>query len=463
MSQVVETRFDKLRAATSGSVLRAGDDGYDAARRLWNADHDRRPAVIVRARSTRDVQAAVRYAVAEGLELAVRGGGHSMAGLSSVDDGLMIDLSLMNEVTVDPRTRRARAGGGALLGDLDAATQAHGLAVPAGMVSHTGIGGLTLGGGIGWLTRMHGLTADNLESVRIVTADGSVRRAAADENADLFWAVRGGGGNFGVVTEFEYRLYPVGPVVQYGMAFWGHDQGTQVLRALREIIPALPREVGISLRCLNAPRAPFVPAEHQSKLGYALVMVGFGAAEQHARAMEQVRAAVPPLFELAAPMPYVDVQQLLDQVMSWDAYHYEKGTYLPTLSDEAIEIIHEHLSRKVSPMSTLMFYYLDQAYTEVAEAATAFGGTRTARYSMFIVANTAEPGGLEHERAWVRALWDALQPSAVNIGSYVNGMAEPDEARIRAAYGDKYDRLREVKRRYDPDNVFHRNQNIRPA
>ncbi|MGW6196086.1 FAD-binding oxidoreductase [Kribbella sp. NPDC055110] len=463
MTQLAETGFDALRAALEGPALRPGEEGYDEARRLWNAEHDRRPAVIVRPRSAADVQAAVRYAVAEGLEIAVRGGGHSMAGLSSVDDGLMIDLSLLNQVSVDPEARRARAAGGALLGDLDAATQEYGLAAPAGVVSHTGVAGLTLGGGMGLLTRLHGLSIDNLESVQIVTADGSLRRAAADENADLFWAVRGGGGNFGVVTEFEFRLHPAGPIVNYGIAFWGADQGAEMLRAAREVIPALPREVNVLIACLNAPPAPFVPEEHHFKLGYALVVVGFGTPEQHAEAMERLRSATPPLFEFSTPMPYVAVQQLLDEANAWGTYHYEKGTYLEALTDEAIDVITEQFPQKTSPLSVTMFYHLDHGYLETADDATAFSGQRTERYAMFVIATTPVLEALDAERAWVRTFWDAMQPHMVNIGSYVNGMAEPDAARIHAAYGDKYDKLLEIKRKYDPDNVFHRNQNIKPG
>jgi FAD/FMN-containing dehydrogenase len=453
----------ELRTTLSGAVFAPKDEGYDEARRLWNAEHVREPALIAQVHSAEDVQAAVRYAVAEGLEVAVRGGGHSMAGLSSVDGGLMIDLSRLNQVTVDPDARRARVGGGALLRDLDGATQEHGLAVPAGIVSHTGVGGLTLGGGMGLLTRMYGLSIDNLESVQLVTADGSILRAAEDENADLFWAVRGGGGNFGVITEFEFRLYQVGPIVQYGIAFWGQEQGAELLRAARDVIPALPREVNVVIACLNAPPAPFVPAEHHFKLGYALVVVGFGSPEQHAEAMAQLRGLVPPLFEFATPMPYTAVQQLLDEPNAWGAYHYEKGTYLEALTDAAIDVITEQVPHKTSPMSATMFYHLDQGYLEAADDATAFGGQRSERYAMFVIATTPALETLEPERAWARSFWSAMQPHAISIGSYVNGMAEPDADRIRASYGDKYDRLLELKRKYDPDNVFRRNQNINPA
>ncbi|GAA1577069.1 MULTISPECIES: FAD-binding oxidoreductase [Kribbella] len=461
MSQLAEIGVDALRSTMEGPVLLPGDEGYDEARRVWNAEHVRQPAVIARVRSAADVQAAVRYAVAGGLEIAVRGGAHHTSGMASVDGGLMIDLSLLNQVSVDPVVRRARVGGGALLGDLDAAAQEHGLAVPAGIVSHTGVGGLTLGGGMGLLTRMHGLSLDNVESVRIVTADGSLRRAAADENADLFWAVRGAGGNFGVVTEFEFRLHEAGPIVQYGLMFW--EDGATMLRHAREVIPALPREVNVVIACVNAPPAPFVPAEHHFKPGYGLVVVGFGSAEQHAEAVEALRGSSPPLFEFSTPMPYVAVQRLLDEANAWGTYHYEKGSYLETLSDGAIDVITEHFPRRTSPSSVLMAYHLDQGYLETADDATAFGGRRTECYALFAIATTPTLEGLAAERAWVRSVWDALQPHSTNIGSYVNGLIESDEARLRATYGAKYDRLAEVKRKYDPDNVFHRNQNIKPA
>jgi FAD/FMN-containing dehydrogenase len=462
MTQLAEAGFEELRAALEGPVLGPDEDGYDDARRLWNAVHDRRPAVVARVRTAEDVQAAVRFGVAHGLEIAVRGGAHSISGSSSVDDGLMIDLSLMNQVTVDPEARRARVGGGAKLGDLDAAAQAHGLAVPAGVVSHTGVGGLTLGGGMGWLTRMHGLSIDNLESVRIVTADGSLLRAAEDENPDLFWAVRGGGGNFGVVTEFEFRLHEVGPMVQYAMLFWGPDQGAEMLRMAREVIPSLPREINVVVACVNAPPAPFVPEQHHLRPTYALMVVGFGSFEQHAAALDTLRSTVPPLFEFVTPMPYVALQQMLDEANDWGLYNYEKGCYLEDLNDGAIGAITRLLPQKTSPMSVVLFYHLDGAYCEPAEDATAFSGGRTKRYAMFAIAVSPVAEGLEPERAWVRSLYDALLPHALGIGNYVNGLSDHDEARLRASYGAKYDRLVELKRRYDPDNVFHRNQNIKP-
>jgi FAD/FMN-containing dehydrogenase len=380
------------------------------------------------------------------------------------DDGLMIDLSLLNQVTVDPVAKRARVGGGALLQQLDAATQEHGLAVPAGMVSHTGVGGLTLGGGMGWLSRKHGLSIDNMVSAQVVTADGQLRRAAEDENPDLLWALRGGGGNFGVVTEFEFQLHEVGPLVELGLAFWELSQGAEVLRMAREVIAKLPRELNIVIAGMNAPPAPFVPEEHHFKPGYALVVTGFGSADEHAEVMAEIRTALPPLFEFASPMPYTALQQMLDEANAWGRYTYDKGTYLDELTDEAIEVITEHLPRKHSPLSVILFYRLDQAYSEVDEDATAFSGVRTPGYALFVVAVCPIPELLEQEREWDRAFSAALQPYSRGLGSYVNAITETGASdEVRASYGAKYDRLAAIKTKYDPDNVFHRNANIKPG
>ena len=294
MTHTMRGSVSALRAALTGPVIGPADPDYDQARRVWNAGIDRRPAMIARCASSADVAAAVTFAATNGLEITVRGGAHSMSGASVVDEGLMIDLSQLNQVSVDPQAKRARAGGGALLADLDAATQAHGLAVPAGIVSHTGVGGLTLGGGMGWLTRQAGLSIDNLVSAQLVTADGRIQRAAPDENLDLFWAIRGGGGNFGVVTEFEFRLHQAGPTVQLGLLFWGLEQGPDVLRLACEVIAALPRELNIIIAGLNAPPAPFVPEQYQHQPGYAMMIAGFGSAGQHHQVMTRIRQALPP-------------------------------------------------------------------------------------------------------------------------------------------------------------------------
>jgi FAD/FMN-containing dehydrogenase len=373
----------------------------------------------------------------------------------------MIDLSLLNRVTVDPSAKRARAQGGALISDLDAATQAHGLAVPMGVVGHTGVGGLTLGGGMGWLTRQAGLSVDKLVSAEVVVADGRVLRAAEDENADLFWALRGGGGNFGVVTEFEFRLHEVGPTVQFGLFFWEQDRGREALRLMREVIADLPRSLNaIPATALTAPPAPFVPAEHHNKLGCALLLVGFGDPDEHQQAVDRIRTALPPLFDLVTPMPYVALQQLLDEANAWGSFGYDKGAYIENLTDEVIEILSDYAPRKSSPLSVLLFYRLDGAYSEVGEEDTAFGGGRSPRYMGFFIGLCPTPDLLPAEREWIRSLWDALRPHMMGAGTYVNALEGQDESRIRDTYGPKYSRLAAVKAKYDPGNVFHRNVNI---
>ena len=423
------------------------------------------PAVIARCASPADVAAAVTFAATNGLEITVRGGAHSMSGAAVADRGLMIDLSQLNQVSVDPQAKRARAGGGALLADLDAATQAHGLAVPAGVVSHTGVGGLTLGGGMGWLTRQAGLSIDNLVSAQVVTADGQIRRAAADENPDLFWAIRGGGGNFGVVTEFEFRLHEVGPVVQVGLLFWGLEQGP-------ERAPAGPGDHrGAAAGAEHHHRRPERPAgpvraRSSTTTGPATPWSSPGSASagQHHQVMTRIRQALPPLWEFTTPMPYVALQQMLDEANAWGFHTYDKGTYLEDLSDEAIEVVADHLPRKNSPLSALLFYRLDQAYSQAGEDDTAFSGGRSPRFAVFIVAVCPTPQLLAADRAWARSFWEALRPHSLGAGSYVNAMTEFDDDRVRAAYGPaKYQRLATIKRKYDPQNLFHHNANIQPA
>lgn len=456
--------LDGLRASMAGAVIDREDPGYDEARKLWNGSIDRHPAVIARCASPADVAAAILFARQHALEIAVRGGAHSMPGVSTVEDGLVIDLSALNQVSVDPVAKRARVGGGALLGDLDAATQEHGLAVPAGLVSHTGVGGLTVGGGMGWLTRLAGLTIDNLVSAEVVTADGRILRAADDENDDLFWAIRGGGGNYGVVTEFEFRLHDVGPICHLGLLFWSLDDGAEMLRMAREMIPGLPPTINVIIAGLHAPPAPFVPEQHRLQPGYALMIVGFGSADEHAATLQSLRDGLPPLWEFVDSIPYVALQQMLDEANAWGFYGYDKGSYVADLSDEAIAVVTEQLPAKSSPLSVLLFYRLDGAYSQVPEDATAFSGGRSPRYAVFIIGLCPVPELLEAERAWVRSFWEALRPHSIDIGSYVNALSDVDEDRLRASYGPaKYERLAAIKRSYDPDNVFHRNANIKPA
>jgi FAD/FMN-containing dehydrogenase len=465
MTQTVSEGIGELRAAMDGPVILPGDVEFDDRRRVWNAGIDRSPSVIARCSSAADVATAVRFAREHGLEMSVRGGAHNSAGTAVCDDGLMIDLSLLNSVQVDPAARRARVGGGALLADLDAATQAHGLAVPAGAVSHTGVGGLTLGGGMGWLTRQFGLSIDNLASAEVVTAAGQVLRAAEDTNPGLFWAIRGGGGNFGVVSSFEFRLHEVDPTVQVGMFFWGLDQGREALRLAREITAAMPPDINAVIVALNAPPLPFVPEQHHFAPGYALLLTGFGFTPEHARLVSEIRQALPPRFDLVVPMPYVVLQQILDGANAWGSHGYDKGTYIESLSDEVLEVITEHVPQKSSPMSVLLFYRLDGAYSRVGDDETAFSGGRSPRYGAFIQGLAADADLLAAERHWVRGFWSALRPHAIGSGDgYVNGTTDTHDDQVRNSYGAaKYERLARIKAEYDPDNAFHLNANIAPA
>ncbi|MGH8930699.1 MAG: FAD-binding oxidoreductase [Egibacteraceae bacterium] len=464
MTQMVSGGIEALRAAVEGDVYGPGDAGYDEVRRVWNAQIDRHPAIVAMCTSPADVAAAIAHSQQEALGITVRGGAHNTSGSAVTDGGLMINLSQMNSVTVDPDARRVRVGGGALLSDMDAATQKHGLATPGGIVSHTGVAGLTLGGGMGWLTRKHGLAVDNLTGAEVVLADGSVVWASETENTDLFWALRGGGGNFGVVTTFEFALHPVGPMINFGFFFWEADRGTEALRLIRDTVSSLPRELNALTAGLNAPPAPFVPEQHRFAPGYALLLGGFGSPEEHAEQAERIRTALPPLFEFITPIPYTALQQMQDEGTAWGQLVYEKGTQLPDLTDDAIDVLTEHFPRRTSPMSMLTLYRLDQAYSEVDEDATAYGGGRSPRYAATLVDLAHDLDTWAKDRDWVRTLWSALQPYSLGIGDYINNMVEFEEDRIKASYGPaKYERLARIKALYDPQNVFRSNVNIPPA
>lgn len=464
MAQVLGYDIDSFRAAFGGTVLTEADEGYDAARSLWNGAIDKRPAVIARCASAEQVAAAISFARANDLEISVRGGGHNFAGFAAADRGLMIDMSAMRSVRVDPAARRAVCGGGTTWGDVDSATQEHGLAVTGGFVSHTGVGGLTLGGGIGWLTRSIGLSCDNLAGAELVTADGRVVRADADNNPELYWALRGGGGNFGVVTEFEYRLHPVGPLAQLGLFFWDLEDGAAALALAQQVTADLPPRMGALIAGLNAPPAPFVPEQHHFRPGFALIVAAFGAGAGHAALAGKVRSALPPLFEFITPIPYVALQQMLDESAPWGILAYERALYLDSLSPEVISVITAQQPRKQSPMSLLIAFPLNGAFCEVPDDATAFGGSRAPGIAITIAAIAPEPGLLAADRDWARHFWQDLLPHAPGPGSYVNFMTDYEADRVRASYGPaKYQRLAQVKAAYDPGNVFHRNPNINPA
>jgi hypothetical protein len=465
MTTIDESALSELTTALGGQVLLAEGEGFGEARAaaVWNGDITRQPAAIVRPGTAQEVAEVLAFAGRQGLDLTVRGGGHSFAGHAVSDGGLMLDLGRMNDVSIDPAAQRARCGGGTTWAQLDAATAEHGLAVTGGFISHTGVGGLTLGGGMGWLTRQAGLSSDNLVSVQVVTADGRTVSASADENPDLFWALRGGGGNFGVATEFEFALREVSPIANLGLFFWLPENAREPLRFAGDFIPAMADEYGGFVAGLNAPPAPFVPEQYQGAPGFAVLIVNWGSAEDHAAQIAPLRELAPQ-FELVTPIPYVALQQMFDESAPWQILGYEKALYLDELSDAVIDLMIANLPRKASPMTFVPIFALGGAYSRVAGDETAFGGDRSTRWAFNIAAIAPDPDLLAADKIWVRDFWDALRPHANNSGSYINFLADEDEDRVLASYGAKtYERLAAIKATWDPDNLFHHNANIRPA
>ncbi|HZN13174.1 MAG TPA: FAD-binding oxidoreductase [Acidimicrobiales bacterium] len=447
-----------------GLLIEPDNNEYESARSVWNGDIDRKPALVARCSTAADVAAVIRYARDGGLDLTVRGGGHSYAGHAIADGAVMLDLSGMQGVSVDPATKRAIAAGGATWADLDGATAQHALAVTGGFISHTGVGGLTLGGGMGWLTRKCGLSCDNLTAAEVVTADGRILRASDDENGDLFWALRGGGGNFGVVTSFEFRLYDHNPLANLGMFFWTPEHGAEALRFAREFVKALPDGMGALIAGLSAPPMPFVPEQYHFTPGFALAIGGWGSAEDHARVVAPIRDAVEPAWELVTPIPYTELQKMFNESAPWGLLAYEKALYLQNLDDAVVDSFVAAMPKVTSPMTFCPVFPLDGAFHDTPEDATAFGGGRDAGWVFNMSAGAMAPDVLDVERTWVRALWDELRPNARDSGGYVNFLADADEERVRASYGaKKYDRLAQIKREYDPDNLFSHNANIKPA
>jgi FAD/FMN-containing dehydrogenase len=448
-----------------GDVITPDHEGYDGARAVWNGAVDRRPRLIAPCRSTADVVAAVRFGRDRDLEVAVRGGGHNVAGTAVCDDGIVVDLSAMRAVTVDPVERTAVVQGGALWGDVDHATQAHGLATTGGIVGHTGVGGLTLGGGLGWLMRKHGLTVDNLLEAEVVTAEGDVVRASADDHPDLFWALRGGGGNFGVVTSFRFTLHPVGPMVMAGPVFWAAEDTTEVLRFYREFATAAPDELGNVVRLGTIPPLPVVDEELHFRPAIAVASCYAGPVEDGARALRPLREFGRPLVDLVGPCPYVDHQGSIDDTVPHGWHYYWKATDLTGLSDKVVAVVAEHAYRATSPRSYVAMFHLGGAVARAPRDTTAYPG-RDVDHNIIIDAAwlpKQDPVVGAAERAWTRKLFAALQ--AHRAGVYVNFLdADDDTSRVREAYGvDTYRRLAEVKATYDPDNVFHNNKNIRPG
>ncbi len=449
-----------LRESVRGEVIAPQDESYDEARKVFNAMIDRRPAVVVRCTGTDDVVAAVNFARENGLDLAVRGGGHSVPGFGTADDAVVIDLSGMRDVQVDPARRTARAQGGATWGVFNDATHAHGLATTGGVVSTTGVGGLTLGGGIGYLARGVGLSCDNLVAAEVVTADGRALSASEGENEDLFWAIRGGGGNFGVVTAFEFRLHPVAEVYGGPMFFAASDAGT-VLRAYREFIADAPEELGGFPAWQIAPPLPFIPEERHGETMLAFIACWAGAIEDGERALEPIHDWAPVVAEHVGAMPYPALNSAFDALYPpGGLQHYWKANFVKELTDDAIEAHLEHGPKVPVVNSTVHIYPINGACTRVASDATAFA-YRDATFATVIAGMWPDPADNDANIAWVRDYYDATAPLSEE-GGYVNFMSGDDQERIKANYGGNYDRLVDVKRKYDPDNLFHLNQNIRP-
>jgi len=455
-----QTALGELEGSFRGQLVRPEDPTYDEHRRIWNESIDRFPALLARCAGVADVIAAVRFASITGLVVAVRGGGHSFPGLSVCDGGVVIDLGLMKGIRVDPEARTGRAQAGVLLGELDRETQAFGLAVPAGIVTHTGLSGLTLGGGIGWVMRKYGLTIDQLLSVDLITADGEFVKASETENPDLFWGVRGGGGNFGIVTEFEFRLNPVGPIVLAGPIFWPMEESPNVLRFYREWIADAPDELMTIVVHRKAPPLPAIPPELHGKPVVAVVCCYAGPVEDGERVVRPLKAFGAPVLDLCAPKPFLAHQAMFDPSFPSGWWYYFRSCDVAELTDDIIDITFEHSMRIDSPLTAFPIWQMGGAIARVGEDETAFNG-RAAGYAFNINAATETAEGFDEEREWVRSFWSALEPYHTSV--YVNFLMEEGEERIRQAYGtEKYDRLKALKRKYDPDNFYRLNQNIPP-
>lgn len=454
----MDQAFKDLKQKLNGELILPKDDNYEEARKIYNAMIDKRPGLIVKCKNAQDVITALKFAGKEGIEVSIRSGGHNGPGLALVDDGLVIDLSLMKGIRVDSGNNTVRVEPGCTWGEVDAATHEFGLATVSGILSTTGVGGLTLGGGHGYLSRKHGLTIDNLISADVVLHDGNLVHADKNENADLFWALRGGGGNFGVVTSFEYRLHPVKNVIA-GPLFWPIDQLETTMKWYRDWLPGMPDDVyAFYLVAEVAAGDPFPKEIHGEKV-CGLVWCYTGPKDQFEGIIQQARDVAKPLFEFTGEMPYPALQSMFDGLYPPGDQWYWKGDFVKELSDEAIE---EHLkfAEVPSPQSTMHLYPVDGAVHKTGKDETAWN-KRDARWSMVIVGVDPDPENAQKIKTWARDYWEAVHPHTLG-GSYINFMMEEGQDRVEASYGDNYGRLQKVKAKYDPENFFHINQNIKP-
>jgi FAD/FMN-containing dehydrogenase len=452
--------ISRLTASLSGKKYSLpGDAGYDRARTVWNAMIDRRPACIVHCASAEDVADAIRLAKKHGLDISIRGAGHNIAGSAVCDGGLMIDLSAMNAVRIDADKKRAYVGPGATLAEFDAAAQQHGLATPVGINSTTGISGLTLGGGFGWLTRKYGMTIDNLVSAQLVNTNGERLTLSETENPDLFWAIRGGGGNFGVVTQYEYRLHQVGPEILAGLIVFPISQAKQVLQRYREFVSTAPEELNVWVVLRQAPPLPFLPAEVHGKEVIVLPMFYAGDPKVGEKLIAPLRKFGDAHGEHIGAMPYVAWQQAFDPLLTPGARNYWKSHNFTELKDAAIETALEYIMKLPSPECEIFIGLISGAPNRVPENATAYSG-RDAKFVMNVHARWQTPDGDQACVGWARKFFDASKPFASG-GAYVNFMTADEADRVPAAYGANYQRLASIKKKYDPGNVFRANQNIK--
>jgi hypothetical protein len=452
--------LEQLKQRFRGTLVQPGDDAYEAARKVYNGMIDRRPRLIAKCTDVADVIAAVNYGRDNEMLVAVRCGGHNGGGLGTCDDGLVIDLSRMKGIRVDPAARTAAVQGGCVWGDVDHATHAFGLAVPSGIISTTGVGGLTLGGGLGHLTRKCGLTIDNLLSADMVLADGRFVTASPEQNEDLFWAIRGGGGNFGIVTSFQFRLHPVSTVIA-GPTLWPMERAAEVMRRYREFLPQAPEDINGFFAFLVVPPAPPFPEHLHNKTMCGVVWCCTGPEDKAQEAMRPMRTFGPPAFEFVGPMPLPALQSMFDPLYPPGLQWYWKADFVNELKDEAISVHVDCGSRLPTMHSTMHLYPVDGAAHRVGENDTAFS-YRDARWAEVIVGVDPEPANKDKVVSWCRDYWEAAHPYSAG-GAYVNFMMDEGQDRIQATYRGNYERLTAIKKKYDPGNLFRVNQNIRPA
>lgn len=460
MATLLNAPIETLKSHVQGRVVLPDDASYDEVREIWNAMIDRRPAVIVQCANADDVSQCIKFARENGIEISIRGGGHNIAGNALCHNGMLIDLSTMKNVSVDPQKRRAYVEPGALLADFDQVAQTYGLATPVGINSTTGIAGLTLGGGFGWLTRKYGMTIDNLVSTEVITADGNKMRASKTENADLFWAIRGGGGNFGIVTEFEFELHPVGPEILAGLIVFPLAQAKQVLTQYRKFAESAPEELNVWTVLRKAPPLPFLPENVHGKEVIVLAVFYAGDIAEGERLIEPLRHFGDSYGEHIGVQPYAAWQQAFDPLLTRGARNYWKSHNFTELSDGVLDAIVEFVGKLPSPHCEIFIGCIAGAPNRISADATAYYH-RDAKFVLNVHGRWEEATQDAMCIAWAREFFQASAPYA-SAGAYVNFMTEEESDRIQSAYGSNYDRLVQLKRQYDPENIFHLNQNIKP-